>query len=94
MLTRLLTLLLLVYMLWRWLGGSFKTPHKKKEKSPYAILNIDEAADEETIRDAYQRLVAQYHPDKVEELGPELKMLAEEKTKEINAAYEKLKKSK
>ncbi|MCX6136495.1 MAG: J domain-containing protein [Ignavibacteriales bacterium] len=43
------------------------------------------------IRTRYVDLVGLYHPDKVQHLGPELKELAEAKTKEINAAYEWLK---
>ena len=35
--------------------------------------------------------VSLYHPDKVQHLGPELKDLAERKTKELNEAYDWLK---
>lgn len=35
--------------------------------------------------------VSEYHPDKVATLGEELRKLAEEKTKQINEAYEHLK---
>jgi DnaJ like chaperone protein len=31
--------------------------------------------------------MAEYHPDKVAQLGEELRILAEAKSKEINAAY-------
>jgi len=37
-------------------------------------------------------LSMQYHPDKVGHLGDEFKKVAEEKMKEINRAYEFLKK--
>lgn len=40
------------------------------------------------IKGRYRELVAQYHPDKVEHLGPKLKEVAEREIKEINAAYE------
>lgn len=40
------------------------------------------------IRSKYLQSVALYHPDKVQHLGPELRELAERKTKEINAAYD------
>jgi DnaJ-domain-containing protein 1 len=36
--------------------------------------------------------MTEYHPDKVASLGPELRALAEKKSKEINAAYEFFKK--
>jgi hypothetical protein len=40
------------------------------------------------IRSKYIQSVALYHPDKVQHLGPELKELAERKTKEFNTAYD------
>ncbi len=43
------------------------------------------------IRKRYLELISQYHPDKVDGLGPELKELAEQKTKEINIAYDWMK---
>ena len=43
------------------------------------------------IKKAYQALIQQYHPDRVADMGPELRDVAEERTKEINAAYEELK---
>ena len=39
------------------------------------------------IRQAYRELVVLYHPDKVNHLGPEIKQLAEEKTKNHNSAF-------
>jgi DnaJ like chaperone protein len=44
------------------------------------------------IRKKYIELIAQYHPDKVFDLGEDLKVLAEIKTKQINAAYDWMKK--
>jgi hypothetical protein len=43
------------------------------------------------IRSKYINMISLYHPDKVQHLGPELRELAEMKTKEINAAYDWLK---
>lgn len=40
------------------------------------------------IRDRYRALIAQYHPDKVSHLGPELREVAERKTRELLEAYE------
>ncbi len=37
---------------------------------------------------AYRQLSMKYHPDKVAHLGAEFKRVAEEKMKEINAAYD------
>jgi DnaJ-domain-containing protein 1 len=40
------------------------------------------------IAAAYKSKMSQYHPDKCASLGPELRELAEQKAKQINAAYE------
>jgi DnaJ-domain-containing protein 1 len=42
----------------------------------------------EDIRRAYRRRMSEYHPDKVAHLGEEIRQVATEKSKEINAAYE------
>lgn len=44
----------------------------------------------EEIRQAYHNVVKGYHPDKVAHLGPDLLRLAEERTKELNNAFEVL----
>lgn len=40
---------------------------------------------------AYRQMAKMYHPDRVANLAPEFIELAEERMKEINAAYEVLK---
>ena len=57
---------------------------------PYAILGIDRSASLEEIKQTYRQLANKYHPDKVEHLGDEFKVLAEERFKEIEAAYREL----
>lgn len=51
-------------------------------KSLYETLGVDSNASTDEIKKAYRRLARQYHPDINKEQG------AEEKFKEINAAYE------
>jgi DnaJ like chaperone protein len=58
----------------------------------YAVLGLEPGADMETIKKAYRTLSMKYHPDKVVHLGEEFRHVAEEKMKEINVAYEYLKK--
>jgi curved DNA-binding protein len=53
-------------------------------KSLYETLNISENATQEEIKKAYRALAKKYHPDMNKDKG------AEEKFKEINAAYEVL----
>lgn len=55
------------------------------------ILEIPINADLETIQNSYRRLVKEYHPDKVNNMGKEIRQLAQKKTIEINQAYEYIK---
>ncbi|MBM9512749.1 DnaJ domain-containing protein [Desulfogranum marinum] len=54
----------------------------------YGVLGLEPGADFAAIKKAYRKLSMQYHPDKVAHLGDEFKGVAEEKMKEINAAYD------
>jgi len=58
---------------------------------PYRILEIERGASQEKIKQAFRKLAGKYHPDKVEYLGDEFKALAERRFKEIQRAYEELK---
>lgn len=58
------------------------------------ILELPENATIEMIKSAYKQKMMEYHPDRVSNLGKELQNLADMKTKEINQAYEFLKKLK
>jgi len=57
----------------------------------YATLGLSPGASFEEIKSAYRKLSMQYHPDKVNHLGEEFRKVAEEKMKEINIAYQQLK---
>jgi DnaJ-domain-containing protein 1 len=52
------------------------------------VLELPADASLDEIREAYRRLMSQYHPDKVASLGRELRELAESKSKEISVAYQ------
>ena len=54
----------------------------------YAVLGLEPRADQDMIKKAYRKLSMKYHPDKVRHLGEEFHAVAEEKMKEINAAYD------
>ncbi|MEE8408211.1 MAG: J domain-containing protein [Myxococcota bacterium] len=60
-------------------------------RPPHQVLGVPATATQEQIHAAYQQLVQQYHPDRVEGMGPEVREVAERRTKEINAAYTALK---
>jgi DnaJ like chaperone protein len=58
---------------------------------PYKILEIQRGASQQDIKRAYRQLAGKYHPDKVEHLGDEFKVLAEQRFKEVQQAYQELK---
>ncbi|MBU0985845.1 MAG: DnaJ domain-containing protein, partial [Proteobacteria bacterium] len=53
-------------------------------------LNVSRNASAAEIKKAYRELAGKYHPDKVQHLGEEFRKLAENRFKEIEAAYRKL----
>ena len=55
---------------------------------PYKILGVPESASDEEVKKAYLKLARKYHPDNYHD-NP-LADLAQEKMKEINAAYEQI----
>lgn len=60
-------------------------------KDPYSVLGVSEKASDEEIKTAYRTLARKYHPDNYTDDNP-LKDLADEKMKEINAAYDEIQK--
>lgn len=64
------------------------------DANPYVVLDIPESASMDDIEQAYRRKISDYHPDKVANAAPELKQLAEQRAREINAAYDALQKLK
>jgi DnaJ-domain-containing protein 1 len=54
------------------------------------ILNLSSGASLDQIHKAYVSAIKQYHPDNFSGFSPEFKKLAEEKSKQIIQAYEKL----
>lgn len=62
-----------------------------EEFNPYKVLQVPRDATQEEIHKAWVELAAQYHPDKAAHLGPDLQALAEKRFKEIQRAYEILK---
>ena len=73
---------------------SIKAPYLKQvdRNWPYKSLEIEPTATNEEIKKAYRRMAMKYHPDKVNDLGEDVKRSATEKFRFINEAYENLKK--
>ena len=65
-------------------------PQPPAPAEDYRILGIDEAASDEAIEQAYRRLMAQYHPDRVAGAADEFRELAEQRSRAINAAYDRV----
>ncbi|MGR2661777.1 DnaJ domain-containing protein [Chromobacterium haemolyticum] len=67
-------------------------PARPVSDTEYAcqVLQIAWPCSAEELKAAYRARMAEYHPDKVSALGLELRELAERKSKEINAAYQRL----
>ncbi|MBU0472675.1 MAG: J domain-containing protein [Bacteroidetes bacterium] len=73
-------------------GFDSKTATEEQKYIYYGkLLDLKGTVQKKEIRKKYLKLVGQYHPDKVESLGLDLRTLAEERTKELNEAYEWIK---
>jgi len=81
-----------------WLGistsdyESIKAMFIKDQSSPYKILEIDPQATDEEVKKAYKKMAIRYHPDKVAHLGDDVQKAANDKFKEVNQAYDHIKK--
>lgn len=53
----------------------------------YLILGLSADAIPLDIKAAYKKKISEYHPDRVGALGVKIKQIAEEETRQINAAY-------
>lgn len=69
-----------------------ETIQQEVDKSPYEVLGISEQATVKEIREAFKKKALENHPDRTAGLGEEYKQLAEKRMKEINFAYEQLRK--
>lgn len=61
------------------------------QDTPYRELGLTREASDAEVDLAYRRLMSQYHPDKVIGAAPELRAQAEKKSRQINAAYDRIK---
>lgn len=62
-----------------------------REHTWYEILGVSPTATLDQIKKAYRDKIVQYHPDKVTNLGPELKEVALRMSQKINSAYSQAK---
>lgn len=64
----------------------------KDSSSAYSVLEISPSATNDEVKSAYRRMAMKNHPDKVATLGPEVQKAAAEKFRQIQEAYETIKK--
>ncbi|MDG1528338.1 MAG: TerB family tellurite resistance protein [Polaribacter sp.] len=57
----------------------------------YKILEITKSANNDEVKKAYRKMAKKYHPDKLQDLGPEHIKGGEDKFLQIQNAYEKIK---
>ncbi|MEZ0470882.1 J domain-containing protein [Luteimonas salinilitoris] len=62
-----------------------------RRAAPYRVLGVSDDASQAEIDQAYRRLMAQHHPDRLSGAAPELRAQAEKKAQEINGAYDRIK---
>lgn len=74
-------------------GRSAPPSPRDKLADAYAALGLSQSASDAEIKRAYRRLMSQNHPDKLAAKGlPEsMRQIAEQKTREISAAYRLIK---
>lgn len=75
--------------------ASRATANKQRLDDAYAALGVTPEASESEIKRAYRKMISEHHPDKLAAKGlPEsMRQFAEERAREINAAYDLIKKA-
>ena len=71
---------------------SIKAMFYNSSDNAYKILEIDKSATVDEFKKAYRTRAKKYHPDKVIHLGKEHQKGAEEKFRQVQAAYEQIQK--
>jgi DnaJ like chaperone protein len=76
-------------------SGAAVDSGKSSLSDAYEVLGVKQDATDAEVKKAYRRLMNQHHPDKLASKGlpEEMRELATEKTQEIKAAYEQIKRS-
>jgi uncharacterized membrane protein YkvA (DUF1232 family) len=74
-------------------GGEDARPQHDADEAPwdpYTVLGVRHGASGDEITRAYREQMKLYHPDRVADLGAELKELAHRKALDIQRAYEEI----
>lgn len=71
-------------------GGQQQGPPPRLQ--PHEVLGVALTATEVEVREAYKRLIRQWHPDRIPlDVAEELRQIADDRAKLINAAYDAFK---
>lgn len=75
--------------------GQGTQTHAQELEHAYGVLGVSAECDNKTLKKAYRRLMSEHHPDKLvaQGLPDEMMQLAKEKTQEIQAAYDIVKRA-
>ncbi len=74
-----------------WDAGWFRrAAAPAKDDTSYGVLGVTADASDAEVEQAYRRLIAQYHPDRLVGVAENLRRQAERKAGEINAAYDRI----
>lgn len=76
-------------------GGGFNTTSESELELAYQALGVAKSATDTEVKKAYRKLMSEYHPDKLQGQGlpDDVVNMATEKSKEIQVAYDLVKKS-
>ena len=74
-------------------GGRNSSYTRTASIDHYTVLEVKKTATNDELKKAYRSMVKKFHPDKVANLGPAAVKEAEKRIKQINEAYEAIKKS-
>lgn len=68
--------------------GEEAAPLSETEAAWHVVLGVANDATQEEIAAAYKRKIGEYHPDRVAQMGQDIRDVAERKSREINVAFE------
>ncbi|MFC7300716.1 J domain-containing protein [Cognatiluteimonas weifangensis] len=72
------------------IGHAFDADWFRRRDDPYRVLGLTADASDAEVDLAWRRLIAQYHPDRLAGAAAELRRQAEARSREINAAYDRI----
>jgi preprotein translocase subunit Sec63 len=89
--------LVVIVLAIRWVRRTWRSTQAPADAAPetarwdpHAVLGVEPGATRDEIAQAYRDQMKRYHPDRVADLGDDLRRLAHEKAVEIQRAYAEL----